>query len=1423
MACIVKVGNEFENLSGYNTFIKDTDPQSKYFKVNRFPETMTSGKNLFLMEGTECLKESTAIKIEIIDVEGNTLYVEPGRGIPDYYEGNSIVLSVHVYDTIPIGPAKITILGELKDYFDEDGIKQPTPEEWDNAYNVKWEKEFYINKNLPNISPVIFYKRPSITIEERSGNVVTQDIPDVTQSGSVRGRAEIPEVGFDLQSWIGAQSYRLEITEGPGFTGSIDDNIITIPSIGYSATVTEVINKNTVLVDTPFKTDENIVANFESAPYTTTFEFFDGRTSEASSITASYQEIVFKNLDTFTGNVDKVKIYRKSRSDIGDYKFLEEVKIKATTSDLLVDGNVAGGDVAGGIGRLTENNFTNSWITSSIDIGGSPSSSITFDNDLLFESIKINISDSNLITESIDIVTDSTFGVFEGVDYELRYNTLVSGSTNDVIIGETTIVSQSVTTTTYYPYDSNQFTYSPISFISSSGYDSILLELSIEDFRRNYIYDDTRLDFYDTPQNPTGSVFTEKPVGYTYDSSLTSTLTFDTSSGDWGTSSRVQTDANNNANVVSVSGSVGGVPLIVNVWLDSGSYNIPMDGNPTDVSIYSEVYVNGSDELSILSFENIGGNAKFYYNNSSTYLDELSSFRSSTEYELETIDTGDYQTPQSWHSSGTGSQVIIPYEKSGYNYVHIDYRTSREIEPLNAELVTVKRLDRLNGDILYGESYNIDTMNFETGAIQFSDYSDATFVGTLNVANGQIVLTIDDSTQTSYLVEIDFENSILVFTATITIGELEPLSTRYSLFSLFQLSGSSISNSTTSSYVVPRVPSQGGDYVYTENGYPLNEASLDSRDFLTTVFDSPSSSLDYQTPLEIPYIFRNDGGRVTDVYTFDSSSGQVYNVSSVSSSSDINSDSFVYDSLAIQSGFVRSGSYLNDFISIDSTVGLLNDNVNLTFKQHDLLSGSVIITLLTDSGSTELPTGTGSVEYYIEPFVSESLYQSGNTIWRNSFAFRNFNTEGKLFYNHSSVSQSAVESTSGSINYTLSSTDTNDFRTLPLRMLESGSQAIFDFEASGSGYNFIYLDYRTTRDTHVLNANLEEIGLVHEIDGSSVTNAIDTFELSGSNVTAITSASYYVPQVPISSSNAIYNTPSDYPFYPSTTLSDGNFIGDKTTLGQTETILNSPLNIPYVFNVTDGLVNEVIVQRIDSIITASSIYNTTGTSFETAPVFVSQSLKEPDTFIDKTLKIYLTGSNTDGDFKQYLSEITADSTYTTRKSIEGLITSENDGTAAKLGIEARGDGWQISKLDIKPAKAIGFSPKVFKTVQEENRNLASETFDYIFEMYMIDGNYIPVDLGTTKKFSGGNTVNVNSANISTTVDGLTAVTASFSTTGSNTFAGNQTILSSNALTLQPSDPLPSGAGVVVGSMAVTGSTLAFYNGIEWMPMATGSF
>ena len=153
------------------------------------------------MEGTPFLKESTAIKMELVDVDGNTLYIEPGRGIPDYYDGNSVVLSIHVYDDIPVGPGKITILGELKEYKDGQGITRPIPKEWDGAYNVKWEKEVYINKNGKYNVIVIFYKKPTIRIEEVEGGLVQQGVADVTQSGSVQGRPDIPPLGTDTRTW----------------------------------------------------------------------------------------------------------------------------------------------------------------------------------------------------------------------------------------------------------------------------------------------------------------------------------------------------------------------------------------------------------------------------------------------------------------------------------------------------------------------------------------------------------------------------------------------------------------------------------------------------------------------------------------------------------------------------------------------------------------------------------------------------------------------------------------------------------------------------------------------------------------------------------------------------------------------------------------------------------------------------------------------------------------------------------------------------------------------------------------------------------------------------------------------------------------------------------------------------------------------
>ena len=1424
MACIVKVGNKFENLSGYNTFITDKDPNSEYFRVSKFQDTFTAGKNLFLMEGSEFLKESTELKIEIVDVDGNTLYVEPGRGVPDYYEGNSVVLSSHVYETTPVGPAKITVLGELKEYVDEDGLVRPIPEEWKGAYNVKWEKNFYLNRNEKNATPVIFYKKPQITIEEVESVIVQQEIPTIIQSGSIIGRAENPPLGTDLNTWRAGTLYRLERVGGDGFKSPMDENIIKIPSLNYEGVVKEVINNNVVLVDTPFTDSDNkIINNLTTVDYEIEFEDFTSRTSTNSAVTSSFGRINLSQLDTFTGNVDKLKIYKKSRSDVGDYKFTDEIKIVA--GNLLRNPLIPGSDLDGGFGKLTEGNVERYWTTSSIQVSGSDTS-ITFDNNLLYESIKINVPSSSFQTESVDLVTDTTFNLYDETDYVLNFRTLVSGSFQDTIEGDTRVVSESVARTYYYKFDSSKIDNFLPTYLSQSSETEIDSPNSQSvDLTKPLIYDNSRVSFYDTPQNQTGSVFTSIPSGYTFDTSEITSVTFDTTSGDWGNTSVVQTATDDKANVVANTIGLGGITLNVMVWLDSGSYTLPMSGNPQDINVYSEFYSSGSDELAVLSFENIGGDAKLYYYNSSTDIDNLESFRNSTEYSLEPIDTNDYQSSPNWHASSTGSQTIIPFQESGYNYIHIDYRTLRDTEPLNANLISVKRLDSLNGDILYGTTYEINSISFETGDISFShDATEGTLSGVLSLVTGQAVLTINGDTSTHYLVELDFNQGIMVFVGELDFTELEISQRSYDLYDLFDLSGSSwISTGSTDLYV-PRVPPQAGDYLYTDIGYPYRSTEFSDRNFLTTEFTSPSSSQDnFSNPLEIPYIFRNDDDIIENVYVEDSD--QIYVVSSVSSSTDINNTEYIYDQGIVYSGFFFTGSYSGS-IYVDSSlssdvyqVSQPNYNTNIVALNPISSSfGELNFVLLTDSGSTTLPTNTSSLEFHYEEF------QSGSTV-RSALALRNIETNAQFYYNNSSVSQSVLESYSGSTNIGLDSIDASDFTNTELWFLSTGSQIILDFE-TGSNSHFFYIDYRTNRNSEPLNANLQEITAISQIGTTDFTSlkAREIFPYSGSTsfTGSVTSTDYYTSQLPLVAGNYLYQL-ADYPFVPAT-ISDGTYITDDADPTTDITIPDTTFNIPYVFDTVDGKVENVLVRRIDGIFTASSTNGTGVTSYTEPAVFISRSLKDPDTVVPKTLTAFITGSYPTGGldipFYQSLVTVTADSTFNSRQQIQHIFTMPYSGSG-KVGFAARGDGWQLSNVSLEPSQDASFSPKIFDVFDEQDRTLPVETFDYRFELYDINNNYIPVDLQASKEFRGGNKIISNPKAISGSVVDLITATGSYSTTGSNIFDGNQTILASNALTLEPSDPLPSSA--VIGSLAVTGSTLALYTGVSWVAVATSSF
>jgi hypothetical protein len=177
---IIKSFASYQNLSNFGTFVNDQSRTSEYFRITEFKDTFTGGKNGFLIEGSEHLKETTEIKIEILDVNGNPIYYEPGNGIPEYYEGISKIVSVHVYEDTPIGLGKITILGELKTYIDESGVVRNVPTEWSGVYNVKWERTFNVNKNLANETIVRFYKRPKITIDEINKPIFNITTPSIT-------------------------------------------------------------------------------------------------------------------------------------------------------------------------------------------------------------------------------------------------------------------------------------------------------------------------------------------------------------------------------------------------------------------------------------------------------------------------------------------------------------------------------------------------------------------------------------------------------------------------------------------------------------------------------------------------------------------------------------------------------------------------------------------------------------------------------------------------------------------------------------------------------------------------------------------------------------------------------------------------------------------------------------------------------------------------------------------------------------------------------------------------------------------------------------------------------------------------------------------------------------------------------------------
>ena len=328
-----------KNLDKYAVLVNDTQPDSKYFKISELSDTFTGGKNAFLIAGSEYLVPDTKIQIELKDSAGSVIYHEPGEGmisssingesfVAEYYEGVSKVVAVYVYPDTAYGPCTLTILGELNQYVDGNGFTKPVSLDWENKYNVKWQKQINVNPSLANTTKIRFYQRPTATITE-----------------------------------LLSPLYRIE---------------------------------NDLKV--------------------------------ASAVTQSFANIKLSKLETFAGDVKRVKVFRTSQGDISDYDLIQDILVES--KELLTSYGLSG-SVVGETGILTSETLKNYWKTGSLN---------AFLTSSRVESgVRLTGSGNFTYSSSLDIKSANT--------YELNLDAFYSSSTSSNLGIYLSYVSQSTTFT----------------------------------------------------------------------------------------------------------------------------------------------------------------------------------------------------------------------------------------------------------------------------------------------------------------------------------------------------------------------------------------------------------------------------------------------------------------------------------------------------------------------------------------------------------------------------------------------------------------------------------------------------------------------------------------------------------------------------------------------------------------------------------------------------------------------------------------------------------------------------------------------------------------------------------------------------------------------------------------------------------------
>jgi hypothetical protein len=200
-----------QGLADIKVDIEDTSHLSKYFRVVEFEPVFTAGKNSISFNGSDFLQDGSEIKVEVLDSEGNSLYMTAPDRKAEYVDIANFTVAIYVYKETISGAGKVILVGTTT-----------------KGEIVRWSGNITINTTYPNVSRVRFYNAPTMeatpllypVIDNTTGSILGQM---VNVSGNCNGYSSRGLLIYYYDANIPGFSYYIVSTtfnsDSPAVTG----------------------------------------------------------------------------------------------------------------------------------------------------------------------------------------------------------------------------------------------------------------------------------------------------------------------------------------------------------------------------------------------------------------------------------------------------------------------------------------------------------------------------------------------------------------------------------------------------------------------------------------------------------------------------------------------------------------------------------------------------------------------------------------------------------------------------------------------------------------------------------------------------------------------------------------------------------------------------------------------------------------------------------------------------------------------------------------------------------------------------------------------------------------------------------------------------------------------------------------------------